>query len=96
MTHDSFYDQRSTALISTFFDMVASYLLLMMNQFVRSHTFKAELTRVRRDPIGEWFQLRKLSPLVYLLVRDGLIYFVMSVSQAVQYTRPSSGLCDLR
>ena len=87
MTHDSFFDKRSTILVSTFFDMVASYLLLMMNQLVRSHTFKAELTRVRRDPIGEWFQLRKLSPLVYLLIRDGLIYFVMSVSKAVQNSR---------
>ena len=83
MTHDSFFNKCLTVLVSIVFDMIASYLLLMMNQFVRSHTFKAELTRVRRDPIGEWFQLRKLSPLVYLLIRDGLIYFVMSVSKAV-------------
>ena len=79
--------RNSTALVPIFFGMVASYLLLMINQFVRGHTREKELIRVRRDPFGEWFQLRKLSPLVYLLIRDGLIYFAMSVSKAVQNSR---------
>ncbi|TBU38301.1 hypothetical protein BD309DRAFT_874662 [Dichomitus squalens] len=57
-----------------------SYLVLMIHQFVNSHAFKAELIRVRRDPLGEWFQLHKLSPLVYLLVTDGLLYFAMSAN----------------
>ncbi|TBU63411.1 hypothetical protein BD310DRAFT_578180 [Dichomitus squalens] len=57
-----------------------SYLVLMIHQFVNSHAFKAELIRVRRDPLGEWFQLHKLSPLVYLLVTDGLLYFAMMFS----------------
>ena len=55
----------------------ASYLVLMIYQLVNSHAFKAELTKAQRDPWSKWFQVQKLSPLVYLLVRDGLVYFMM-------------------
>ena len=51
----------------------------MMHKFVTSHAFKAELLKARRDPLTKWFQLRKLSPIVYLLIRDGVLYFAMCV-----------------
>ncbi|PIL29191.1 hypothetical protein GSI_09240 [Ganoderma sinense ZZ0214-1] len=54
-----------------------SYLVLMMHKFITSHAFKAELRKARRDPLTKWFQLRKLSPIVYLLIRDGVLYFAM-------------------
>ena len=55
----------------------ASYLVLMIYQLVNSHAFKVELTKAQRGPWSKWFQVQKLSPLVYLLVRDGLVYFMM-------------------
>ncbi|KAM5536830.1 hypothetical protein V8D89_009548 [Ganoderma adspersum] len=54
-----------------------SYLVLMIHKFITSHAFKAELLKARRDPLSKWFQLRKLSPIVYLLIRDGVLYFAM-------------------
>ncbi|TBU24720.1 hypothetical protein BD311DRAFT_766065 [Dichomitus squalens] len=60
-----------------------SYLVLMVHQFVNSHAFKAELVKAKHDPLGKWFQVRTLSPLVYLLVRDGLVYFVMMFSASM-------------
>ena len=51
----------------------------MMHKFITSHAFKAELLKARRDPLTKWFQLRKLSPIVYLLIRDGVLYFAMCV-----------------
>ena len=59
---------------------IASYLVLMIHKFVTSHAFKAELLKARRDPFSKWFQLRKLSPIVYLLIRDGVLYFAMYVT----------------
>ena len=52
----------------------------MIHKFVTSHAFKAELLKARRDPLTKWFQLRKLSPIVYLLIRDGVLYFAMCVA----------------
>ena len=60
-----------------------SYLVLMIHQLVKSHAFKSELTRAQRDPWNKWFQVRKLSPLVYLLIRDGIGYFMMLVCLCV-------------
>ena len=58
----------------------ASYLVLMIHKFITSHAFKAELLKARRDPLTGWLQLRKLSPIVYLLIRDGGLYFAMYVT----------------
>ncbi len=59
---------------------IASYLVLMIHKFVTSDAFKAEILKARRDPLTKWSQLRKLSPIMYLLIRDGVLYFAMCVT----------------
>ncbi len=54
----------------------AIYLILMVYKLMTGPTFRSEAFG-RRDPIGELSELRRFSPLIYMLLRDGLFYFVM-------------------
>ncbi|PIL29197.1 hypothetical protein GSI_09246 [Ganoderma sinense ZZ0214-1] len=52
------------------------YMMLMIYKLMTGPTFRSDAF-ARRDPIGELSELRRFSPLIYLLLRDGIFYFVM-------------------
>ncbi|KAI1792409.1 hypothetical protein LXA43DRAFT_1006440 [Ganoderma leucocontextum] len=54
----------------------AIYLLLMVYKLMSGSTFRSEAF-ARRDPLGELSELRRFSPLIYVLLRDGIFYYVM-------------------
>ena len=58
------------------FFRAAIYLMLMVYKLMTGPTFRSEAF-ARRDPIGELSDLRRFSPLIYVLLRDGIFYFVM-------------------
>ncbi|KAI0718591.1 hypothetical protein C8T65DRAFT_693727 [Cerioporus squamosus] len=53
------------------------FFALMLYRFVTSESFRLELSNVRGNPLAKWFELRHFSPLLYLLLRDGVVYFAM-------------------
>ena len=59
--------------------IAAIFFLLMLYKFITSESFRLELSNVRESPFAKWFELRHFSPLLYLLLRDGIIYFAMCV-----------------
>ena len=57
--------------MSSFF--LAIYFALMLNKFFTSESFRLQLSNAR-NPLAE---IRRYSPLPYLLIRDGTVYFAM-------------------
>ncbi|RPD76190.1 hypothetical protein L226DRAFT_570375 [Lentinus tigrinus ALCF2SS1-7] len=53
------------------------FFTLMLYKFITSESFRMELSNVQGNPLAKWFELRHFSPLLYLLLRDGVIYFAM-------------------
>ncbi|TFK89527.1 hypothetical protein K466DRAFT_545096 [Polyporus arcularius HHB13444] len=53
------------------------FFILMLYRFFTSESFRLELSNVKGNPLAKWFELRHFSPLLYLLLRDGIVYFAM-------------------
>ena len=52
---------------------------LMLFKFFTSEGFKLELSNAKRNPLTKWSEIQHFSPLLYLLLRDGVMYFAMYV-----------------
>ncbi len=59
--------------------LAAVFFILMLYRFFTSESFRLELSSVKGNPLAKWFELRHFSPLLYLLLRDGIVYFAMYV-----------------
>lgn len=49
----------------------------MLFKFFTSEGFKLELSNAKRNSLTKWFEIQHFSPLLYLLLRDGVTYFAM-------------------
>ncbi|TBU32979.1 hypothetical protein BD309DRAFT_852493 [Dichomitus squalens] len=54
-----------------------SYFALMLRKLVTSEAFKLDLSKARRNPLTRWSEVQRFSPLLFLLVRDGVAHFSM-------------------
>ena len=50
---------------------------LMLFKFFTSDGFKLGLSTAKNNGLAKWFEVRRFSPLLYLLLRDGVMYFGM-------------------
>ncbi|KAI0753311.1 hypothetical protein C8Q80DRAFT_506481 [Daedaleopsis nitida] len=57
--------------------VATTYFVLMLYKFFTSESFKLELLNANGSSLTRWFELRSFSPLLFLLVRDGVMYFAM-------------------
>ena len=55
----------------------AIYFALMLYKFFTGEAFRFELSEATRNPLAKWTEIRRFSPLLYLLLRDGTMYFAM-------------------
>ncbi|PIL29192.1 hypothetical protein GSI_09241 [Ganoderma sinense ZZ0214-1] len=53
------------------------YFALMLYKFFTGEAFRFELSEATRNPLAKWTEVRRFSPLLYLLLRDGTMYFAM-------------------
>ena len=58
---------------------VATFFSLMLYKFFTGEAFRFELSEATRNPLAKWTEVRRFSPLLYLLLRDGTTYFAMYV-----------------
>lgn len=49
----------------------------MLYKFFTGEAFRMELSAATRNPLSKWTEIRRFSPLLYLLLRDGTMYFAM-------------------
>ncbi|TBU64104.1 hypothetical protein BD310DRAFT_467170 [Dichomitus squalens] len=59
-----------------------SYFALMLRKLVTSEAFKLDLSKARRNPLTRWSEVQRFSPLLFLLVRDGVAHFSMMFCQS--------------
>ena len=57
----------------------ATFFSLMLYKFFTGEAFRFELSEATRNPLAKWTEVRRFSPLLYLLLRDGTTYFAMYV-----------------
>ena len=57
----------------------ATFFSLMLYKFFTGEAFRFELSEATRNPLAKWTEVRRFSPLLYLLLRDGTSYFAMYV-----------------
>nr|VWO98596.1 Polygalacturonase (PG) (EC (Pectinase) [Ganoderma boninense] len=53
------------------------YFALMLYKFFTGEAFRFELSEATRNPLAKWTEVRRFSPLLYLLIRDGTMYFAI-------------------
>ncbi|TBU24719.1 hypothetical protein BD311DRAFT_766059 [Dichomitus squalens] len=57
--------------------IATTFFALMLYKFFTGEAFKFELSEATRNPLAKWTEVRRFSPLLYLLLRDGTTYFAM-------------------
>ncbi|EJF61817.1 hypothetical protein DICSQDRAFT_169834 [Dichomitus squalens LYAD-421 SS1] len=57
--------------------VATTFFALMLYKFFTGDAFKLELSEAKRNPLAKWTEVRRFSPLLYLLLRDGTAYFAM-------------------
>ncbi|KAI1792413.1 hypothetical protein LXA43DRAFT_1132981 [Ganoderma leucocontextum] len=57
--------------------VATTFFALMLYKFFTGEAFKFELSAATRNPLAKWTEVRRFSPLLYLLIRDGTMYFAM-------------------
>ncbi|KAM5536831.1 hypothetical protein V8D89_009549 [Ganoderma adspersum] len=57
--------------------VATTFFALMLYKFFTGEAFRFELSEATRNPLAKWTEIRRFSPLLYLLLRDGTMYFAM-------------------